>query len=264
MIVKLNEKEIGLLRKVLEAAEPFYMEHGLNNIDKARLAKGKPPIWAKKVTNIKPRAKHLPGSSSHTETAMRRVTQPFDQYMESDWRTVKKADEKSLAAIAERLRPLLPAETEEVSNDNNEICVRINGLVFRITVVGSRYHVFRFNPASLFDRDSELCGSLQAVADYISDKKKNEYASFNEEYMMKESLLGSAYARYRNKVISKLKNSFDIVLGSDILHRVESIIRDFFRDNWDAFECAKVIRDDLNRINYISMNRRFTKELEEI
>lgn len=164
-----------------EAAEPEYMKHGLNSYDRYRIDHGRPPIWAKKVTNIGPRKKPLAQSQSHSEVAMRKVTNPDEKrpYMEGDWKADKEALANVNQQVADTLKPMLPTETESVTCDSEEVSVLINDLVFRITTHGSQYHVIRYNPASVFDRDSEMFNNLKAVASYIDTHKVNRYAKFN-------------------------------------------------------------------------------------
>lgn len=61
-----------------------------------------------------------------------------------------------------------------------------------------------------------------------------------------EGFFGNGYDRYKRKVLDALA-SIGIVIDEEKMKKFEDLIRDFYIDKVDAYECASAVRDEFRR-----------------
>lgn len=161
---------------MVEATEPEYMEHGPNAWDRARIESGRKPFWAKSMKEIGPRSR-MHGSSSATEVAMRRVTDPEGLKEPTKASTVidaNKGSEMMNQRIADEIKRFLD-DYDSVEANKEYVSVfktADDGQLdeFRIIPHGASYGIKFVGHKSVFDRDFAKAENLHDVADYINSK----------------------------------------------------------------------------------------------
>lgn len=149
----------------------------ISSWDMQKINKGIAPRWAKKVTDVGKRSAQVAGSSSPSELAMRKVTDPNgskEPYRESDLRRDQQAAVDMNARIASQLESLLDAY-EEVEPNKDYVSVYTkaeDGQLdeFRVYSRGMRYVVKFVGHSSVFDRETQMCKSLKDVTNFINNK----------------------------------------------------------------------------------------------
>jgi hypothetical protein len=158
-IIKPGEKKItkltqpGFFKRLFknESVEDDAEEGILSVWDREKIKKGQTPSWAKSVTELKPKAKKVKGSSSWSERAMRGVVGEREPQTESEWRLDNELNYKANKKLADIIRSKIEGDYQ-ITKD----CVTLfadNGLRFEIYPGGWDYKVKKINPDKLSDRD---------------------------------------------------------------------------------------------------------------
>lgn len=147
------------------------LKGNISTWDRAKINKGQKPSWVKSLTDIGPRKRPLRQSSSHSEIAMRRVTNPKEEkpYTSADWKADKEANKIANTKILQALEVLVPVDLVSKSVTDNNITLNFGKYIFRITPRGPRYFVVRINVDSVMDRKSDTFKTVKDVADYIKN-----------------------------------------------------------------------------------------------
>jgi hypothetical protein len=169
------------------------------------LNQGRKPAWAKKVTEIGPRKARPRTSTSPSELAMRRVTEPDYRkpFSETDLKKAREGEELMNARIADRLQKAFDDFTVSISAD--EISVNTPTVRFKVIPYGPVYKVKTIYSATR--SEMEDCDSLYQVIELIKKNSQNIGESMNVDgairYMrgdatLKEALLDEALDTLKN------------------------------------------------------------------
>lgn len=169
------------------------------------LNQGRKPAWAKKVTEIGPRKAKPRTSTSPSELAMRRVTEPDYRkpFSETDLKKAREGEELMNARIADRLQKAFDDFTVSITAD--EISVNTPTVRFKVIPYGYVYKVKTIYSATRSEMDD--CESLYQVIELIKKNSQNIGESMNVDgairYMrgdasLKEALLDEALETLKN------------------------------------------------------------------
>jgi hypothetical protein len=169
------------------------------------LNQGRKPAWAKKVTEIGPRKARPRTSTSPSELAMRRVTEPDYRkpFSETDLKKAREGEELMNARIADRLQKAFDDFTVSITAD--EISVNTPTVRFKVIPYGPVYKVKTIYSATRSEMDD--CESLYQVIELIKKNSQNIGESMNVDgairYMrgdatLKEALLDEALETLKN------------------------------------------------------------------
>lgn len=169
------------------------------------LNQGRKPAWAKKVTEIGPRKAKPRTSTSPSELAMRRVTEPDYRkpFSETDLKNAREGEELMNARIAHRIQKAFDDFTVSMSAD--EISVNTPTVRFKVIPYGPVYKVKTIYSATR--SEMEDCESLYQVIELIKKNSQNIGESMNVDaamrYMrgdaeLKEALLDEALETLKN------------------------------------------------------------------
>jgi hypothetical protein len=153
---------------ILESAEDDAEEGILSVWDREKIKKGQTPSWAKSVTELKPKAKKVKGSSSWSERAMRGVVGEREPQTESEWRLDNELNYKANKKLADIIRSKIEGDYQ-ITKD----CVTLfadNGLRFEIYPGGWDYKVKKINPDKLSDRDFFEDEKLDKCIEWIEEQ----------------------------------------------------------------------------------------------
>ena len=137
--------------------------------DSDRISKGQRPCWAKSVKTNEPGLRKPAGSSDHSETAMRKVTDPAgkkEPYRETQWRLDNKDREALNEMVSKKLSELLKGKYK-ITFNKDRVSVFTGKYDFRIESLTRNYKIMRFNPSNILDKKFETCESLMDVVEYI-------------------------------------------------------------------------------------------------
>ena len=135
------------------------------------LNQGRKPAWAKKVTEIGPRKAKPRTSTSPSELAMRRVTEPEYRkpFSETDLKNAREGEELMNARIAHRIQKAFDDFTVSISAD--EISVNTPTVRFKVIPYGFVYKVKTIYSATR--SEMEDCDSLYQVIELIKKNSQN-------------------------------------------------------------------------------------------
>ena len=153
---------------ILESAEDDAEEGILSVWDREKIKKGQTPSWAKSVTELKPKAKKVKGSSSWSERAMRGVVGEREPQTESEWRLDNELNYKANKKLADIISSKIEGDYQ-ITKD----CVTLfadNGLRFEIYPGGWDYKVKKINPDKLSDRDFFEDEKLDKCIEWIEEQ----------------------------------------------------------------------------------------------
>lgn len=157
-----------VMGKLNEATEEDAEEGILSVWDREKILKGQTPSWAKSVTELKPKAKKVKGSSSWSERAMRSVVGEREPQTESDWRLDNELNYKANKKLADIIKSKIDGDYQ-ITKD----CITLfadNGLRFEIYPGGWVYKVKKINPDKLSDRDYFEDEKLDKCIEWIEER----------------------------------------------------------------------------------------------
>lgn len=136
--------------------------------DMRMINQGRTPFWAKKVTNIGPRKQKPQTSTSPSELAMRRVTEPNYRpaFSETDLKNAREGEELMNARIADKIQRALPDFTVSITAD--EISVNTSTVRFKVIPYGFVYKV-----KTIYSATRSTMDDCESVAEVIELIKKN-------------------------------------------------------------------------------------------
>jgi len=140
------------------------LDGDISRWDMAKINKGIAPKWAKKVTEIGPRPKRPETSSSPSEVAMRRVTEPNYRpaYRESDMKADNAAEQKMNQRIADILQKKLDFPIAATKDD---ITINTPHVRFFVYPYGFVYKVKAvYSPTR---KEMKDCESIAEVIQFI-------------------------------------------------------------------------------------------------
>jgi len=179
-----------------------YMEGDFNRWDRRKIEKGIAPSWAKKVTIMGPRPKKPQTSSSPSELAMRRVTEPNYRpaFSETDLKAAREGEETMNARIADRIQKAF----DEFHVGCSAYCISVNTPTVRFMIYpyGFVYKVKTIYSATR--KEMTDCESLYEVIELIKQKSQTVGESMEIEHALK--LLESVGA----KVLKEDTDDWDV------------------------------------------------------
>ena len=154
---------------ILESTAEEDADEGIFSVwDREKILKGQTPSWAKSVTELKPKAKKVKGSSSWSERAMRGVVGEREPQTESEWRLDNELNYKSNKNLADIIKSNIEGDYQ-ITKD----CVTLfadNGLRFEIYPGGWEYVVKKINPDKLSDREIFEDEKLDKCIEWITER----------------------------------------------------------------------------------------------
>lgn len=154
---------------ILESTAEEDAEEGIFSVwDREKILKGQTPSWAKSVTEFKPKAKKVKGSSSWSERAMRNVVGEKEPQTESEWRLDNELNYKSNKKLADIIKSKIEGDYQ-ITKD----CITLfadNGLRFEIYPGGWEYLVKKINPDKLSDREIFKDEKLDKCIEWITER----------------------------------------------------------------------------------------------
>lgn len=144
-------------------------EEGILSVwDREKILKGQTPSWAKSVTELKPKAKKVKGSSSWSEKAMRSVVGEREPQTESDWRLNNELNYNANKKLADIIKSKIDGDYQ-ITKD----CITLfadNGLRFEIYPGGWVYKVKKINQDKLSDREIFEDEKLDKCIEWITER----------------------------------------------------------------------------------------------
>lgn len=225
--------------------------NGISDYDRHLLDTGRKPRWVKKVTEIGPRPKRPATSSSHSEIAMRRVTEPDYRkpFSETDLKAAREGELKMNQRIADILA--------------DKIDLKVSASADYVTVAdlsksSVRFHVYSWGPVykvkifkSFFAQEVVNCKTLADVAAVINEvvlttesvqflRDNNIICEINESIRMTDEAYLNAVAEHCVKAYKGMFTKEEI---KEILENIDGL-SDFMHDGiWPA-EIVKI--DEFN------------------
>lgn len=175
MVSKLTFKENTMID---EEYEPAYMRGDINAWDRHKIDTGRAPSWAKRVVdqgaiNKKNKEHRVAGSTTPSEYAMRRVTDPSgrtEPFRETDLKRQKEWLVRGLEQLKDRIETHIWFDFEDISITGDSLCIHCGPqLTFRIENTGAGWVVHRAG-GSVFDNKRGFCKTERDIIEWMSDQ----------------------------------------------------------------------------------------------
>ena len=239
----------GLIRKIeiwmgweTEELEEAAEDGHISRWDRNKIFKGIAPTWAKKVTTVGPKPKRPETAVSHSELAMKKVTEPnYRKYTETDLKNDKAADTAANQRIADMISKKIDlpiaVTAESITIDGNEKTYEIipYGFVYKVRVrKGLDKEMVEFE--RIFEVIDFIKQNETTMGESMKLTEAKQILKKNGAKLIKESHEDDI--RTNNEAFSflyKLKNDFE-----ELFDKLDSKAKDYINghvsdNDWEAF-----------------------------
>jgi len=254
----------GLIRKIeiwmgweTEELEEAAEDGHISRWDRNKIFKGIAPTWAKKVTTVGPKPKRPETAVSHSELAMKKVTEPnYRKYTETDLRNDKAADTAANQRIADMISKKIDlpiaVTAESITIDGNEKTYEIipYGFVYKVRVrkgLDKEMVEFEriFEVIDFIKQNETTMGESMKLTEAKQILKSNGYRLMNEgpADSFDEFELAVEIAMDDDKALTEYSDFY----GDTILNAKKAEISEYIQEYWDnEFWPHKTVADNID------------------